>query len=99
MTYLIRTKKIPTVGQVALVETPEDMAAFVAPTYRADTTIRIYLFNLGTSAVPAPLAVTRAYDPEDDNQIVWLVQTLGGLSLFEFRFPFDPNPPVVDPGE
>lgn len=92
MTYLVRTKKIPTVGQVTLAETAEDIAAFVAPTYRADTTIRIYLFQLGTAAVPSPLAVTRAYDPADDNQIVWLVQTLGGLSLFEFRFPFDPDP-------
>lgn len=92
MSYLIRAKKIPTVGTFALVDTPEQMADFVAPLWRADSTTRIYLFELTTSPVPKPLAIfAPSIVPEVENVATYYVETNGGTPLFSFSFFIDPE--------
>lgn len=92
MPYLIRAKKIPTLGTFLLANTPEEMADFVAPLWRADSTTRIYLFELTTSPVPKPLAIfAPSIVPEVENIATYYVETNGGTPLFSFSFEIDPD--------
>lgn len=85
--YCLRTNNAGTWAN-ALVADATEIAENVAPVFRENMNTKIYLFDLPTSkAAPTALAVTRMYNPEDDNDIMWLVQTISGLTLFEFDFP------------
>lgn len=85
--YLLRVKDGSS-WTTTLVSDSEEITSVVAPIYRGNQDCRVYLFEFVTTLPqPKALAVLKSFDPEDENIVIFWIESTSGAKLFSFRFP------------
>lgn len=88
--HLLRIKDGP-VWWTRLLGLPEEIEELVAPVYRDNPECRVYLYDFSTPLpAPRPLAVLKGFAPDDENHVIYSVESMSGAKLFSFGFLVEP---------